>query len=110
MGLLLENCKHEDSQIKISTLQCLIDFCKLNILKLNEYSEIMLQIISPLMTEINEDIVILAIELWITIAEEEKNNFSLSKQSNFSFMEKIFDKLLALLLQNLTKVFYYNKI
>ena len=101
----MENCKHEDAQIKISTLQCLIDFSKLNISKLGEYSELMFQIISPFISESNEEIAIPAIELWITIAEEEKNNFTLNKISNFTFMEKIFSGLLNLLLQNLTKVF-----
>lgn len=65
----------------------------------------MFQMISPLISDSNEDIAIPAIELWITIAEEEKNNFTLSKLSNFAFMEKIFPGLLTLLLQNLTKVF-----
>jgi hypothetical protein len=64
----------------------------------------MFQIISPFITDQNEEIAIPAIELWITIAEEEKNNFTLNKQTNLSITLHIHTGLLTLLLQNLTKV------
>lgn len=76
----------------------------MNIARLEEYSESLLQIISPLVMDSNSEVAVPAIELWTTLAEEEKDNALLKTISNFSFMRKIANNLIPLLLQNLLKV------
>ena len=103
MKLILENCIHSDIQIKIASLRCLIDFSKPNILKLPEIIESMLQILTNLILDKDTEVAIPAIELFNTIAEEEKDNFAVKNIQNFQMTAKISPALINLLLQNLMK-------
>lgn len=101
--LILENCVHNDINIKIGSLQCLIDFSKQNILRLPEIIESMLQILTNTIVDNDVEVAIPAIEVFNTIADEEKDNFMVKTQPNFQLTAKIAPTLINLLLQNLMK-------
>lgn len=84
-------------------MQCLIDFSKQNILKLPDIIESMLQILTNLIVDKDPEISIPAIELFNTIADEEKDNYVIKGIANFQLTGKIAVPLINLLLQNLMK-------
>ena len=63
MKLILDNCVHTDIQIKIASLQCLIDFSKTNILKLPDIIDSMLQLLTNVILDKDVDVAVPAIEL-----------------------------------------------
>ena len=103
MKLILDNCVHADIQIKVASLQCLIDFSKPNVLKLPEIIESMLQILTNLIVDKDPEIAIPAIELFTSIADEEKDNYVIKGIPNFQLTGKIATPLINILLQNLMK-------
>ena len=103
MKLILDNCVHNDIQIKVTSLQCLIDFSKTNILKLPEIIDSMLQVLTNVILDNDVEVAVPAIELFTTIADEEKDNFAIKSLPNFQMTAKIAPALINLLLQNLMK-------
>jgi hypothetical protein len=73
---LLENAESKNLQIMTKTLQCLIDFVKIYYDFLGEFSDKLLKTIFNYINVKNKDIAVPVIEIFNTIATEDKERSS----------------------------------
>ena len=82
MKCILFSLSIDDKNVRIKTAQCLIDFSKLHYNKLEEYIPLFLDGLTPLMMHNDEEIAIPAIEVFNTIAIEDRDRDSTRQFSN----------------------------
>ena len=71
-NVLLENAVHENVQIKIAALQCMIDYSKQLYTYLNEYIQGILVATGPSIKQSDMNIAVPAMEIWTVIGNETK--------------------------------------
>ena len=82
MKCLLFSLSVDNNNIRIKTAQCLIDFSKLHYNKLGEYIDSFMDGLTPLMVHANEEVAIPAIEVFNTIAIEDRDRDSTRQFNN----------------------------
>lgn len=91
MKSLIFSLSIDDKNVRVKTAQCLIDFSKLHYNKLDEYINMFIESLSPLIMHSDEEIAIPAIEVFNTIAIEDKERDSTRQFSNVKdYIFKIF--------------------
>lgn len=110
MKCLLFSLKVESKNVKIKTAQCLIDFSKLHYPKLEECLLMFIDSLIPVMLHNDEEVAIPAIEVFNTIAIEDRDRDSTRQFSNvqqvnasMNYMKMIYQKIIPALLQNLLR-------
>lgn len=82
MKVILYSLNVDSKNVKIKTAQCLIDFSKLHYTKLKEYILSFVEHLGPVMMNADEEIAIPAIEVFNTIAIEDRDRDSTKQFSN----------------------------
>lgn len=91
MKCVLYSLSVDSKNVKIKTAQCLIDFCKLYYSFLEEYIQNIFDSLSPLLVNSDEEISIPAIEIFNTIAIEDRERDSTRQSSNVNnFINSIY--------------------
>ena len=127
MKVILYSLNVDSKNVKIKTAQCLIDFSKLHYTKLKEYILSFVENLGPVMMNGDEEIASPAIEVFNTIAIEDRDRDSTKQFSNVKIdffkvndliiiitkvqqvnaslrlTADIYDKIIPILLQNLLR-------
>jgi hypothetical protein len=72
MKCLFFSLNHVEHKVKMLAVQCLIDFSKIHYNKLTDYINHIFETLIPFMMSLDAEIAIPAIEVWNTIANEDK--------------------------------------
>ena len=89
MKCILFSLTVDNKNVKTKTAQCLIDFCKLYYPLLEEYIQSIFDNLTPLLMNPDEEISIPAIEVFNTIAIEDKERDSTRQSSNVKFAKSL---------------------
>eukprot|EP01016_Furgasonia_blochmanni_P047551 TRINITY_DN699_c0_g1_i9.p1 TRINITY_DN699_c0_g1~~TRINITY_DN699_c0_g1_i9.p1 ORF type:complete len:855 (-),score=333.77 TRINITY_DN699_c0_g1_i9:376-2940(-) len=108
MNLLLENCVADHPDVQIISLQCLIDICKIHYDKIGNYLNGIYNVTSGTMASNTQEVAIPAIEVWNTIAQEDKDRSDdagkhLENKQVIHYVTQVHLQLVPILLQNLLK-------
>lgn len=86
MKCILYSLTVDNKNVKIKTAQCLIDFSKLHYTKLQEYILSFVEALAPVMLDQDEEVAIPAVEVFNTIAIEDRDRDSTRQFSNVKIM------------------------
>ena len=99
MKLLLENCIHQEKSIKVKSLQCLIDVGKIHYEQISDYLPFILKVTAQAIISNDKEISIPSIEVWNTIAVEDKERAQNTSEVNirYKFILKMIFRLVKIL-------------
>ena len=84
MYLLLENRVAKDPEVQVSSIQCLIDICKIQHDKIGNYLHEIFNFTNQSMASHAEDIAIPATKVWNTIAQEDEETLMITTARSYS--------------------------